>query len=239
MEIQTSNPWNLEHALRQNLAVGHDDDDVRRKPANLRNHFVVSNPHRLKNRHRRGSRLRFDRRSLDLLVAPDGFVGLRDHANQLVLWRVQESTQGRPADFARADEDNPHAALRHQTVGRDSPTRTTRSGGPRHHFVAGSYFALADRRRATGTKIVVKLAVRQNEEETFAHRHRRFALLAVETGGREIFKLRLTHVPHSKPFRECGTRLWPATRSRPPIARGLDNVRAPAWTRPRKSRGGV
>ena len=31
------------------------------------------------------SQLRFDRRSLDLLVAPDGFVGLRDHANQLVL----------------------------------------------------------------------------------------------------------------------------------------------------------
>ena len=166
----------------------------------------LSNPRRLKNRHRRGSQLRFDRRSLDLLVAPDGFVGLRDHANQLVLWRVQESTQGRPPISPVPMKTIRMPPYGIKLWGAHSPACTTRGGGPRHHFVAGSYFALTDRRRATGAKIVVKLAVRQNKEETFAHRHRRFALLAVETGGREIFKLRLTHVPHSKPFRECGSK---------------------------------
>ena len=41
--------------LSDQHAGDHDDDDVRRKPLNRRNHFVVSNPYRLKNRHRRGS----------------------------------------------------------------------------------------------------------------------------------------------------------------------------------------
>ncbi len=43
VQIQTGDPRNLEHALRQDLAIGHDDDHVRRERANLRDCFVVSN----------------------------------------------------------------------------------------------------------------------------------------------------------------------------------------------------
>jgi hypothetical protein len=38
----------------------------------------------------------------------------------------------------------------------------SRSGRFRHHFVAGGYFALSDRRAALGAEIIEDLAVGQN-----------------------------------------------------------------------------
>jgi hypothetical protein len=43
------------------------------------------------------------------LVAPDGFVGLRDHANQFMRGRAEQRAQCRHANFASADENDAHA----------------------------------------------------------------------------------------------------------------------------------
>src|SRR5207253_89606 len=75
--------------------------------------------------------------------------------------------------------------------------------GPRRlhqHAFAGRDFALADRRRAFSAQIVEYFLVRENQEQPFPHRHRRFAFLAIKTGSGKILKLllRCAHAVRSR-----------------------------------------
>src|SRR5689334_13460557 len=86
--------------------------------------------------------------------------------------------------------------LRHQDPWRKSAPRMTRSGRVGHQFFAGGDFALPHRGSAIGTEVIVKFSIRENQKQTFADRHRRFAFFAVEAGSGEVFKL--LHDCHSQ-----------------------------------------
>src|SRR5947207_11677260 len=109
------------------------------------------------------------------------------------------------------------ASLMKKRLRRRAP-RTTPSHRPRHQFIASSDFTLADRRSATGTKIIENLAVRQDQKQPLSHRHRGFAFLAIEARGSEIFKLLLAHAEHPRRsyWRGYQTTLSRATASRQP-----------------------
>ena len=85
VQIETGEGRNLQHAPGQNLAVSHDDDEVGRERADLRDGFFVSNPRRLQNRNGFSRQFRLDWRRLDALVAADRFVRLGDNTDQFML----------------------------------------------------------------------------------------------------------------------------------------------------------
>ena len=108
MQIQASDPRNIQNCLRQNLSISHGHDHLRIKRANLFDRFTRANACRLKNRDCASSDRRFDRWSTQLLIAARWFVGLRDHAGKLMPSRLQKRVQCRHADLARADKNKAH-----------------------------------------------------------------------------------------------------------------------------------
>jgi hypothetical protein len=141
------------------------------------------------------ARIRFG--CFDPLVAPDRFVRLSHHADQLVLAGIQQPSQNRHADFARPDEEHAHRALKLDAGSWRAATLPPRGHRLRHHFFAGRDFTLAHRGGAAGAEIIVNFLFREDQQKPFAHRHRRLALLAIETRRREILKLLLAHAPRS------------------------------------------
>jgi hypothetical protein len=120
VQIQTGHTRNLEHNAGQDFAVGHYDNHLRLESANLFDGLRIFDSRRLKNRRalaatsrlwsRRANQCLFYRRRLDLLIATDRLVGLRDNADDFV-FRVQQRVQRRQADFACTDKDDAHAHL--------------------------------------------------------------------------------------------------------------------------------
>src|SRR5262245_50274633 len=98
MQIQTGEAWNFEHSPRQNLPIGSDDNQIRRKAADLFSGLWIFDSRGLKDRRARlarrklgeGGRLLptnyclFYRRRFNALLAPDGLIRLSDDRNDFV-----------------------------------------------------------------------------------------------------------------------------------------------------------
>src|ERR1700730_7857626 len=106
--MQTTYSRTLENSAWQDLSISHHYDHVRLKRANLFNGFSIFNAVGLQDWHLHLAPRFFDLRRFDPLLAADRFVRLRDHADEFVLFGVNQSSQRRHADFTRADEDNAH-----------------------------------------------------------------------------------------------------------------------------------
>ena len=85
VQIQTSQTWTFERFTWEDLAVGHDDDDVRLQSANLFDRLPISDARRLQNLYRRSCDRFFDWRRLNALGPSDWFVWLSNDCQELVL----------------------------------------------------------------------------------------------------------------------------------------------------------
>ena len=108
----------------------------------------------------------------------------------------------------------------------------------RQQFFAGRNLAPAYRRSTAGTEIIENLPIGQHQKQPLAHWHRAFALLAVQAGSREIFKLLLVHTRRRSRSVESRAELWRAAELRQPRSPVLaGNTKALASILFRKYRG--
>jgi len=97
-----------------------------------------------------------------LLRTSDRFVWLRDDCDEVMLARLQQNSQRRHADFARADENDAHAELWRQLVERRRSARRPPSHRLSHQFFAGRDLTATHRRSAAGAEVIKNLAVWQD-----------------------------------------------------------------------------
>ena len=84
MQVQTRKGRDLQDGARQNLPISHDYDRAWRHCANLLDRLSIFDPLRLQDRYLGSNERPFDRRRLNSLFAPHGFIWLGDDPNDLV-----------------------------------------------------------------------------------------------------------------------------------------------------------
>ena len=85
MQIQTSEPRDLKHFTRQDLAVGNDHNHIGRKAADFFGRLLILNSRRLENRDSGFCDPLFDWRRFNALRAPDRLIRLSDDRYDFVL----------------------------------------------------------------------------------------------------------------------------------------------------------
>jgi hypothetical protein len=108
VHVEAAEARHVEHRLRQDLAVGDDDGDIRLQSRELGDELRIARPRRLQHRHRALDRELLHRRRVQLAAAAGRLVGLADHRHHLL--GVEEGPQRRHRELRRAHEDDAHQA---------------------------------------------------------------------------------------------------------------------------------
>ncbi len=108
---------NLEHRLRKDLAVGHDQQDLRPQVAQRLHDGLLADAPGLEHADTPAFGHRLDRRRFDPLAAALLAVGLGDEGQDLVA-REKHRLERWDREIARAEKDEPHLrlALHHETI---------------------------------------------------------------------------------------------------------------------------
>jgi len=173
VEIQAAEARGFENALRENLAVGGDDHEVRRERAEILQRGGRAEFFGLLDGEVLGEGDLFDHRHPRLQIAARWLVRLRDHADDSVLFRIQKSPQRRSADLASSAKNNSHRLQHPPGAGLAGHRRAG------HHELAGCDLALAERGRAAGAEVVIDFLIGQDEQELLADRHGGLAFFAI------------------------------------------------------------
>ena len=114
MDVNTTQPWHLQHRLRQDLSVGHDNDEIGlRGPQGLDGgrfanfwRLLDGKPETLGHNFHRWWRL--------LEIAAFRAVGLRDDGDDLVAGHSRHGLKARAGQFRGPHECDAHVCFRQQ-----------------------------------------------------------------------------------------------------------------------------
>ena len=105
MHIDGGQPWRGQHGIRQNQAIGGDNQHIRPQSSQLSLSLVIFQALRLERRQTQFPRQTLDRGRRQLVTAPGGAVRLRVYRNNFAARPLRKRLEDHPREIWRAHEN--------------------------------------------------------------------------------------------------------------------------------------